>query len=74
MGLDDFELACCLLILMAVRLFGVKPIKWGFSSAGRAPALQAGGQRFDPVKLHQGFLGVIASGRLDFKILVFEEK
>ena len=25
---------------------------WGFSSAGRAPALQAGGQRFDPVKLH----------------------
>jgi hypothetical protein len=26
---------------------------WGFSSAGRAPALQAGGQRFDPVKLHQ---------------------
>ena len=26
---------------------------WGFSSAGRAPALQAGGQRFDPVNLHQ---------------------
>ena len=25
----------------------------GFSSAGRAPALQAGGQRFDPVYLHQ---------------------
>ena len=25
---------------------------WGFSSAGRAPALQAGGQRFDPVNLH----------------------
>ena len=25
---------------------------WGFSSAGRAPALHAGGQRFDPVKLH----------------------
>jgi hypothetical protein len=25
----------------------------GFSSAGRAPALQAGGQRFEPVKLHQ---------------------
>ena len=23
-----------------------------FSSAGRAPALQAGGQRFDPVNLH----------------------
>ena len=25
---------------------------WGISSAGRAPALQAGGQRFDPVILH----------------------
>ena len=28
------------------------PIMWGFSSAGRAPALQAGGQRFDPANLH----------------------
>lgn len=26
--------------------------KWGCSSAGRAPALQAGGHRFDPVHLH----------------------
>ena len=26
---------------------------WGHSSAGRAPALQAGGRRFDPVCLHQ---------------------
>jgi hypothetical protein len=26
---------------------------WGYSSAGRAPALQAGGHRFDPVYLHQ---------------------
>ena len=25
----------------------------GYSSAGRAPALQAGGQRFDPANLHQ---------------------
>ena len=25
----------------------------GISSAGRAPALQAGGQRFDPAMLHQ---------------------
>ena len=25
---------------------------WGYSSAGRAPALQAGGHRFDPVYLH----------------------
>ena len=27
--------------------------KRGISSAGRAPALQAGGQRFDPAILHQ---------------------
>ena len=26
----------------------------GYSSAGRAPALQAGGHRFDPDYLHQG--------------------
>lgn len=25
---------------------------WGHSSVGRAPALQAGGRRFDPVCLH----------------------
>ena len=29
------------------------PNIWGCSSAGRAPALQAGGHRFDPVHLHQ---------------------
>ena len=28
---------------------------WGYSSAGRAPALQAGGQRFEPAYLHQRF-------------------
>ena len=27
----------------------------GYSSAGRAPALQAGGQRFDPAYLHHAF-------------------
>ena len=29
----------------------------GISSAGRAPALQAGGRRFDPVILHQDRAG-----------------
>ena len=28
---------------------------WGCSSAGRAPGLQPGGQRFDPAHLHQGW-------------------
>ena len=28
---------------------------WGISSAGRAPALHAGGQRFDPAILHHSY-------------------
>ena len=28
--------------------------KWGCSSAGRAPALQAGGREFESPHLHQG--------------------
>ena len=27
-------------------------LEWGYSSVGRAPALQAGGQRFDSARLH----------------------
>ena len=35
------------------RLAGPDRIEgWGCSSAGRAPALHAGGHRFDPVHLH----------------------
>src|SRR5689334_24736761 len=34
-------------------VFGLCKI-WGVSSAGRAPALQAGGHRFDPDTLHGG--------------------
>ena len=33
---------------------------WGCSSVGRAPALQAGGQRFEPAHLHHYFNGLIA--------------
>ena len=29
--------------------------RWGLSSAGRAPDLHSGGQRFDPARLHQTF-------------------
>ena len=36
-----------------VRIHPDPPGFWGISSAGRAPALQAGGRRFDPVILHQ---------------------
>src|SRR4029077_8077439 len=34
----------------------VVPQKWACSSAGRAPALQAGGRRFEPCHVHQLFL------------------
>ena len=30
---------------------------WGCSSVGRAPALQAGGHRFEPDHLHQLYMG-----------------
>ena len=50
-------------VLLALRL------AWGFSSAGRAPALQAGGHRFDPDKLHH-HPRVIGSGFLENVILV----
>ncbi len=31
---------------------GRRDATWTFSSAGRAPALQAGGHRFDPCNVH----------------------
>ena len=34
------------------RVLGPPLLIWGVSSAGRAPALQAGGHRFDPGTLH----------------------
>ena len=37
---------------------------WGCSSIGRAPALQAGGRRFDPVQLHH-----ILSRSINFLII-----
>ena len=38
-----------------VQLYPDPPFHRGHSSVGRAPALQAGGRRFDPVWLHQFF-------------------
>ena len=46
----------CCLILKALEKEPSKERKWGYSSAGRAPALQAGGQRFDPAYLHHRIL------------------
>ncbi len=39
-------------ILRALKQGSTQKPKWGFSSAGRAPALQAGGQGFDSLNLH----------------------
>ena len=36
-------------------------IIWALSSAGRAPALQAGGQEFDPPRVHQVTMVVLES-------------
>ena len=43
-----------------------KPMLWGHSSAGRAPALHAGGRRFDPAWLHH----VVPGTRLQLKELL----
>ena len=42
--------------------------KWGISSAGRAPALHAGGQRFDSAILHQKEANFIYEAGLFFLI------
>ena len=43
---------------------GASILKWGRSSAGRAPALQAGGQEFDSPRLHHFFLSGVTRYRL----------
>ena len=40
------------LMFGCLRSLGSLTFFWGISSAGRAPALHAGGHRFDPVILH----------------------
>ena len=45
------------LILLTIPVqLNLNTLYWGLSSVGRAPALHAGGQRFDPARLHH-FLG-----------------
>ena len=46
-------------VLISLQKIKVSPERipeWGVSSAGRAPALQAGGHRFDPDTLHHQLL------------------
>ena len=55
---------------MSVRLVCLVNLR-GRSSAGRAPALQAGGRRFEPDRLHQAPLGVdLMIGRADGSVVV----
>ena len=47
---------------------------WGYSSAGRAPALQAGGHRFDSDYLHQTIESRYESlRRIRFSYLISKE-
>ena len=46
----------------------------GHSSVGRAPALQAGGRRFDPDRLHQVFGGRRFCLQREEKLFTFFEK
>ena len=46
--------------------------KWGRSSAGRAPALHAGGQEFDPPRLHHLVCRKYVSRRVQIKLISIE--
>ena len=57
-GLFNFEGAEAAKVVLgtsqeSIRKDGPSPFTRGCSSAGRAPALHAGGQEFDPPHLHQ---------------------
>jgi hypothetical protein len=56
MGFGGVGLAARRLGALEALASGGCPQVWGRSSAGRAPALQAGGRRFDPDRLHQVLL------------------
>ena len=50
-----------------VRVFPGPPFNgWGYSSAGRALALQARGQEFDPPYLHQKNYAIVVKSLLVF--------
>lgn len=47
---------------------------WGFSSAGRAPALHAGGQEFESPNLHHKIQNDICCSVFYYAVLWFDEK
>ena len=53
-GADGIRCVLCSVRTSVIQLSGTNTITliWGCSSAGRAPALQAGGQGFDSLHLH----------------------
>ena len=48
------EKVFCCSIFRVQALKKTLSVEWGCSSVGRAPALQAGGQEFESLHLHQG--------------------
>ena len=53
---DKREVTSSNLVRPTTQLAGYWFFRWGCSSVGRAPALQAGGHRFEPGHLHQSGL------------------
>ena len=51
-GSSGGESAPLIWVRSDVRVVLGPPFSWGISSAGRAPDLHSGGQRFDPAILH----------------------
>ena len=62
-----FDAYLCSVRTSVIQLSGTneKTLIWGCSSAGRAPALQAGGQGFDSLHLHHRHAPEANSGKVD---------
>ena len=55
-----FDFNCCIIRFVSLILVKCEiNIFWEYSSVGRAPALQAGGHRFEPCCSHHGFGPVV---------------
>ena len=59
---------------METKVTRPKQPKWGFSSAGRAPALHAGGQEFESPNLHHKKPNDICYSVFYFVWVGFDEK
>ena len=61
--MTNASLSCKILLVSDAN---AREAYWGRSSAGRAPALQAGGQEFDSPRLHQSLISGLTFSRTAF--------